>query len=114
MARASTGNGPSTRFRCRARLATVTGARFDRRFGCRAKRLQAPFRNSARASKLANVAVSGAPEDQLRGPLDVLVRDLAEIAGLPVGAVHLVGETAQTELKTFDFMTELKRLEKAA
>jgi hypothetical protein len=32
--------------------------------------------------KLSNVAISGAPEDQLRGTLDVLFRTLAEIAGL--------------------------------
>ena len=50
--------------------------------------------------KLANVAISGAPEDQLRGPLETLVRELAEAAGLPVGAVHLVGETTQSDLKT--------------
>jgi hypothetical protein len=50
--------------------------------------------------KLANIAVSGAPEDQLRGPLDALIRDLAELAGLPDGSVHLVGETTQTDLKT--------------
>src|SRR5947209_6189127 len=29
--------------------------------------------------KLSNIAISGAPEDQLRGPLDVLFRDLAEV-----------------------------------
>jgi hypothetical protein len=51
-------------------------------------------------SKLASVAISGAPEDQLRGPLDALVRDLAEIGGLPAGSVHLVGETALPHLKT--------------
>jgi hypothetical protein len=51
-------------------------------------------------AKLANVAISGAPEDQLRGPLDLLFRDLAEVAGLPAGFMHLVGETAQAELKT--------------
>src|SRR3954447_23505837 len=50
--------------------------------------------------KLSNIAISGAPEDQLRGPLDTLFRDLAEIAGLPTGSVHLVGETTQTHLKT--------------
>ena len=31
---------------------------------------------SAKA-KLANIAISGAPEDQLRGPLEMLIRDLA-------------------------------------
>ena len=50
--------------------------------------------------KLANAAIGGAPEDQLRGPLDALFHDLAEIAGLPAGGVHLVGETSLTELKT--------------
>jgi len=48
--------------------------------------------------KLASIAIGGAPEDQLRGPLEVLLRDLAEI--LPVNSVHLVGETTLTDLKT--------------
>jgi hypothetical protein len=51
-------------------------------------------------SKLSNPAITGAPEDQLRNPLETLIRDLAEVAGLPAGAVHLVGETTQTNLKT--------------
>jgi hypothetical protein len=51
-------------------------------------------------AKLSNIAIGGAPEDQLRGPLDVLLRDLAEISGLPVGSVHLVGETILADLKT--------------
>jgi hypothetical protein len=51
-------------------------------------------------AKLANIAIEGAPEDQLRGPLDTLLRDIAEIGGLPVGSVHLVGETKLTDLKT--------------
>jgi hypothetical protein len=50
--------------------------------------------------KLANIAIGGAPEDQLRGPLEVLLRDLAEIAGLPAGSVTAVGETGLAELKT--------------
>ncbi len=50
--------------------------------------------------KLANPAIVGAPEDQLRGPLEALVRELALLAGLPAGAVSLVGETTQTDLKT--------------
>ena len=50
--------------------------------------------------KLSNIAISGAPEDQLRGPLEALFQDLAGLAGLPVGAVHLVGETTQSNLKT--------------
>jgi hypothetical protein len=50
--------------------------------------------------KLSNIAISGAPEDQLRGPLEVLFRSLAETAGLPPNSVHLVGETTQSDLKT--------------
>jgi hypothetical protein len=50
--------------------------------------------------KLANTAVGGAPEDQLRGPLDSLIQDLAEVGGLSAGSVHLVGETTLTDLKT--------------
>jgi hypothetical protein len=49
---------------------------------------------------LTSAAITGAPEDQLRGPLEALVRDLAEAAGLPAGAVHLVGETTLAHLKT--------------
>ncbi len=51
-------------------------------------------------SKLANIAISGAPEDQLRGPLEALIKDLAAIEGMPSNAVHLVGETTLSELKT--------------
>lgn len=50
--------------------------------------------------KLTNIAIGGAPEDQLRGPLDALFRDSAEISGLPIGSVHLVGETTLADLKT--------------
>jgi len=59
----------------------------------------AAFGASARA-KLANVAVAGAPEDQLRGPLKTLVRDLAEIDGLPPAKVSLASETSLSDLKT--------------
>lgn len=51
-------------------------------------------------AKLSNVAISGAPEDQLRGPLEVLLHDMAEIGGLPAKAVNLVGETTLAHLKT--------------
>lgn len=50
--------------------------------------------------KLSNIAIAGSPEDQLRGPLDVLFRALAELAELPPNSVHLVGETVQSDLKT--------------
>ena len=50
--------------------------------------------------KLAGGIIAGAPEDQLRGPLERLVRDLGEICGLPAGKIHLVGETTLADLKT--------------
>jgi hypothetical protein len=40
--------------------------------------------------KLANIAISGAPEDQLRGPLEALIRDLAKIEGF-AGSPGLTG-----------------------
>ncbi|MBI1178959.1 MAG: N-6 DNA methylase [Alphaproteobacteria bacterium] len=49
------------------------------------------------AAKLSNIAISGAPEDQLRGPLETLIRDLALIAGHMAGTVDLVGETSLAE-----------------
>src|SRR3984893_5598538 len=54
----------------------------------------------ATKSKLANRAVTGAPEDQLRAPLETLMRDLAELAGLPRDAISLVGESALSHLAT--------------
>lgn len=51
-------------------------------------------------SKLASIAISGAPEDQLRGPLEALIRDLAQLGGLPAGSVHLIGETTLSDIKT--------------
>ncbi len=57
------------------------------------------FGASAKA-KLANIAISGAPEDQLRGPLEALIRDLAAIDGMPASSVQLVGETTLSALKT--------------
>ena len=57
------------------------------------------FGNMAKA-KLSNVAVSGAPEDQLRAPLEGLIYDLAEYLGLPRDKVAPVGETSLADLKT--------------
>ena len=51
-------------------------------------------------AKLSNPAISGAPEDQLRGPLEVLIADLAEIAGHSRDAVDVVGETTLSEDRT--------------
>lgn len=50
--------------------------------------------------KLSNAAITGAPEDQLRGPLETLLKNLAEIAGLPANSVSPIGETTLTHLKT--------------
>lgn len=55
---------------------------------------------SATKAKLANKAVSGAPEDQLRAPLEALFTQLADLAGLVPGAVSLVGETSLAHLGT--------------
>ena len=54
----------------------------------------------AAKSKLANPAVSGEPEDQLRAPLEHLVLDLAELCGIPREQVALVGESSLSDLKT--------------
>ena len=51
-------------------------------------------------SKLSNPVASGAPEDQLRAPLEALIPDLAEIAGLHPGTVVMVGETSLADIKT--------------
>lgn len=51
-------------------------------------------------AKLANVAASGEPEDQLRAPLEVLLADLAELCGFPAKAVAAVGESTLAALKT--------------
>jgi hypothetical protein len=54
---------------------------------------------AAAKAKLANIAATGQPEDQLRGPIEDLVPALAAAAGI-VGEVVLVGETALADLKT--------------
>ncbi|OYW53799.1 MAG: DNA methyltransferase [Hyphomicrobium sp. 32-62-53] len=48
--------------------------------------------------KLANAAVTGAPEDQLRAPLETLILQLAELAGHRKNTVKLVGETTLAHL----------------
>ena len=50
--------------------------------------------------KLANAAVTGAPEDQLRAPLEMLVLQLAELAGHRTNTVKLVGETTLAHLSS--------------
>jgi hypothetical protein len=54
----------------------------------------------ATKGKLANRAVTGAPEDQLRAPLETLMSDLAELAGLPPNAISIVGESTLSHLAT--------------
>jgi hypothetical protein len=52
------------------------------------------------AAKLNNVAVSGAPEDQLRAPLEQLIGvELASLCGVP-GVVRMVGETTLSDSRT--------------
>ena len=51
-------------------------------------------------SKLSNPGARGAPEDQLRTPLEGLIGKLAELTGLPAGTVVAVGETSLADLKT--------------
>ncbi|MEQ8585233.1 MAG: type ISP restriction/modification enzyme [Thalassobaculaceae bacterium] len=51
-------------------------------------------------AKLSSPTVTGAPEDQLRNPLENLFKELAEIAGYPPAAVSLVGETTIASLST--------------
>ena len=50
--------------------------------------------------KLANTAVDGAPEDQLRAPLEALLHDLADLAEVPRSVVTFVGETTLAHLST--------------
>ncbi|MBL8577035.1 MAG: N-6 DNA methylase [Mesorhizobium sp.] len=45
-------------------------------------------------SKLSNPAIGGQPEDQLRGPLEILLRELAVLAGFKPGSMTLIGETS--------------------
>lgn len=50
--------------------------------------------------KLSNPGASGAPEDQLRAPLEELISTLAELTGLGPDSVVMVGETSLAGLKT--------------
>lgn len=55
---------------------------------------------SATKAKLANLAATGEPEDQLRAPLEHLFTDIAELCRIPRTAVSAVGESGLSELKT--------------
>lgn len=49
--------------------------------------------------KLSNAAISGAPEDQIRAPLEGLIQELAGLTGLPAGCIVMVGESSLADLK---------------
>ena len=57
------------------------------------------FGSKAKA-KLKNAGIAGAPEDQLRSPLEGLISDIAALSGFPAGQVVAVGETSLSDLKT--------------
>ncbi len=61
--------------------------------------LVSAFGTEARA-KLDNPAVSGAPEDQLRAPLERLFHELAALDDLGPAGLSLVGETTLSQLQT--------------
>lgn len=50
--------------------------------------------------KLSNPAATGAPEDQLRGPLETLIQALANLSGFGPGTVGMVGESTLASLST--------------
>lgn len=51
-------------------------------------------------TKLSNPAISGAPEDQLRAPLETFFQDMSDVLGHIKGSTSLVGETTLTSLST--------------
>jgi hypothetical protein len=55
---------------------------------------------NALKSKFSGVAITGAPEEQLRTPLDTLMRQLASLCGFAPGVVQLIGETTISDIKT--------------
>lgn len=61
--------------------------------------------------RMRETTISGEPEEQLRTPLDTLVRDLAALTSIGGEAVSLVGETRLADLKTRpDFAVNVNRL----
>ncbi len=69
-------------------MPTVTFASVVSAFGAEAK------------AKLDNPAISGAPEDQLRAPLERLFHELAALGGLAPAGLSLVGETTLSQMLT--------------
>ena len=65
---------------------------------------------AAAKAKLSSPAITGAPEDQVRGPIEELIVGLAGLAGHLPGAVTLVGESTLSELNIRpDFAVTLRR-----
>ena len=53
------------------------------------------------SKKLSSPVVTGAPEDQLRGPLETLIlHGIVELLGYPKEAVAMIGETSLAEIMT--------------
>lgn len=50
--------------------------------------------------KLTIVGATGEPEEQLRTPLDILIREIVELFGWPRESVDVIGETMIKGLKT--------------
>lgn len=62
------------------------------------------------AAASAKLSRGGQPEDQLRNPLEQLFIVLAEEAGLPAGALTLIGEASLADLKTRpDFAVQVSK-----
>ncbi|MDD4919030.1 MAG: N-6 DNA methylase [candidate division Zixibacteria bacterium] len=55
---------------------------------------------AAAKAKLASGAAAGQPEDQLRTPFESLLKDMAELCGIPRAKVVAVGESALGDIKT--------------
>jgi Type ISP C-terminal specificity domain/N-6 DNA Methylase len=55
---------------------------------------------AAAKAKLSDKVIKGAPEDQLRAPLEALLKGLSEIGGLAEGALNLIGETTLSKIQT--------------
>jgi hypothetical protein len=51
-------------------------------------------------TKLANLAATGQPEDQLRAPFELLIAQLGVLCHLPQGSIVAVGESSVSDLKT--------------
>lgn len=72
------------------------------------KSAMATFGSAAKA-KLANVAATGEPEEQLRSPFEALLLDMAELGGLPRKVMTCVGESSLSDLKTRPDFAVIKR-----